>query len=211
MADDEGEPMNLFPFRKELSMRSSTSIRVPAEFLVAAALFMVGTTHAATPTQAASAGARLAKMAEGSTTSCKVGQGGNIDCLLDTVHTTVSECAGDYAWGQVSSKDGVTLESAFDKAKAKPTAHLAGRQFVCVAATAGNKQIPDRLYVIAFPVKNVPGCKENDLCQEHPQTWVGAKPEGPCHWVGKDGAFTGACAAGWVDPDSIEVFSMGLQ
>jgi hypothetical protein len=185
--------------------------RAVTALVLTATLLSAAIAQAATPAQAASAAARLAKMAPGSTTSCKVGKGGNIDCLVDSVQTSVSECAGDYAWGQVSEKDGVTLESAFDKANAKPTAHLASRQFVCVAATAGNHQLPDRFYVIAFPVKNVPGCKENELCQERPQAWVGTKPAGPCQWVGKEGDFTGACAAGWVSPDSIEVFSMGLQ
>ncbi|QDE38912.1 hypothetical protein FIV34_06710 [Luteibacter pinisoli] len=189
----------------------SEARRAVTALVLTAALLSAAVAQAATPTQAASAGARLAKMAPGSTSSCTVGKSGNLDCLVDTVRTRVSECAGDYAWGQVSEKDGVTLESAFDKAKAKPTVHLASRQFVCVAATAGNNQIPDRFYVIAFPLKRVPGCKENDLCQERQQTWVGTKPEGPCQWVGKEGDFTGACAAGWVSPDSIEVFSMGLQ
>lgn len=192
-------------------MHQSMSRRAAIVVAMSITLFCAITAQAATSAQAASTGARLAKMAPGSTTSCKVGKGGNIDCLVDSVQTSVSECAGDYAWGQVSEKDGVTLESAFDKANAKPTAHLASRQFVCVAATAGNHQLPDRFYVIAFPVKNVPGCKENELCQERPQAWVGTKPAGPCQWVGKEGDFTGACAAGWVSPDSIEVFSMGLQ
>lgn len=167
--------------------------------------------QAATQAEAASSGARLAKMAPGSATSCKVGKGGNIDCLVDNVGVDVTQCAGDYAWGQVSLDDGVTLESAFDKAKAKPTTHLASEQFLCVAASAGNGQEAERYYVIAFPTAKVPGCKGNDLCQERPVSWVGTKPAQACQWVGKEGDFTGACAAGWVDRDGIEVFSMGLK
>jgi hypothetical protein len=174
-------------------------------------IFCATAIQAATPAQATSAGARLAKMAPGSTTSCKVGAGGNIQCLVDSVPTEVTECSGDYAWGQVQDKEGVTLESTFDKAKAKPMAHLAEQQFVCVAATSGKTQEADRFFVIAFPTKAVPACKANDLCQERPQTWVGTKPEGECKWIGKEGDYTGACAAGWVDSDDIEVFSMGLH
>jgi len=179
--------------------------------LLLATLLTATMANAATSAQAVSAGARLAKMAPGSTTSCEIGKGGNINCLVDSVPTSVSECAGEYAWGQVQDKEGVTLQSAFDKAKAKPTAHLHERQFVCVAATSGKTQDAERYYVIAFPTKSVPDCKGNELCQERAQTWVGTKPAGACQWVGKEGDFTGACAAGWVDSYAVEVFSMGLK
>jgi hypothetical protein len=182
-----------------------------ATVLLLVTLLTATMAHAATPAQAASAGARLVRMAPGSTTSCEIGKGGNINCLVDSVPTSVSECAGDYAWGQVQDKDGVTLQSAFDKAKAKPTAHLEKRQFVCVAATSGKTQDADRYYVIAFPTRNVADCKGNELCQERAQTWVGTKPAGACQWVGQEGDFSGACAAGWVDSDAVEVFSMGLK
>lgn len=182
-----------------------------AALVLATCVVTASAAQAATQAEASAAGARLAKMAPGSSTSCKVGKGGNIDCLVDNVSVDVTQCAGEYAWGQVQLDEGVTLESAFDKAKAKPTAHVASEQFLCVAASAGNSQLADRYYVIAFPTTKVPDCKGNDLCQERPVSWVGTKPAQACQWVGKDGDFSGACAAGWVDRGSIEVFSMGLK
>lgn len=156
--------------------------------------------------------ARLAKMAPGATVECHKDSYGNPTCTADGYKVAISGCSGDLFFGQTIKPDGATLDARLAGDASQPLAKLQTQHFLCIAATATQAGKPTRLFVEALPADSVPGCKKaKDLCQSHPVTWL-KKPAGPkCEWIGKDGDFTGDCAAGWVDEDRIDAYSMGLN
>lgn len=157
--------------------------------------------------------ARLAKMDTSSTVECHTDKYGNPACTAGGYDVDVTGCddRGDSFFGQVLRKPGATLGNAIAPDKAKPVAQLADGQFLCIAATAEKEGATTRLYVEALPIERVAACKGNHLCASHAVQWIAPKPADECKWIGHDGDFSGGCAAGWVDEDKVEQFSMGMH
>jgi hypothetical protein len=76
-----------------------------------------------------------------------------------------------------------------------------------------------RDYIQAVPVATVENCKDNDLCtdySERPVQWFKPATGKPCsqvgtNFTGRNYDYTGDCAAGWVDKETLDEFSMGLK
>ena len=157
--------------------------------------------------------ARLAKMNPLSPVECHMDTTGFPICSSNGYDVAVTGCddRDDVFFGEVLPDKGTTLTSDIAPGTAKPLAHLASLQFLCIAATAKKQGAPTRLYVAALPIERVAACKGNHLCATHPVEWIAPKPAEACKWIGHDGEFTGGCAAGWVDEDQVDQFSMGMH
>ncbi|TCV97217.1 hypothetical protein EC912_101212 [Luteibacter rhizovicinus] len=153
--------------------------------------------------------ARLSAMAPGVPVQCKQDAYGNPACTVDGYQVDLSECGDDMLYGAVVAKNGVTLTDAVNSGH--PVARLANKQFVCIEATA-TKDKQERYFVKAVPVESVARCKGNDLCTQgnQPVQWIRPATGSACRRNGNAVAYTGDCAAGWVDKDTLEEFSMGL-
>jgi hypothetical protein len=155
--------------------------------------------------------ARLLKMDPGAHAECHEDSYGNSACTADGYEVDVSGCGNDMLFGQVIDDAGATLGTRLDAGKSTPVVKLKPHQFLCLVAVAKKAGAPQRYYVEAFPAERVADCKGNDLCKTFPVEWVATPPAGKCEWVGDTGEFTGGCAAGWVDEDALDVYSMGLK
>jgi hypothetical protein len=155
--------------------------------------------------------ARLLKIDPGAKAECHKDSYGNAACTSDGYAVDLSDCSGDMSFGQVMDDAGATLGTRLDASLSKPMAKLKQHQFLCVIATAKKAGASQRYYVAAYPAERVPACKGSDLCKAQPIEWVGTPPTAKCDWLGTSGDFTGGCAAGWVDEDSVELYSMGLK
>jgi hypothetical protein len=176
--------------------------------VLANAAFAASSDPARTP---AALQARLVKIDPGANGECHKDSYGNAACTSDGYNVDLSGCRGDMLFGQVMDDAGATLGTRLDSGKSKPVAKLKPHQFLCVIATAKKPGVSPRYYVAAYPADRVPDCKGSDLCKAQPIEWVGTPPTAKCEWIGTSGDFTGGCAAGWVDEDSIELYSMGLK
>jgi hypothetical protein len=176
--------------------------------MLASSAFAASSDPARTP---AALQARLVKMDPGARTECHKDSYGNAACTSDGYTVDLSGCSGDMLFGQVMDDAGATLGTRLDAGQSKPVVKLKPHQFLCVIATAKKPGASQRYYVAAYPADRVPDCKGSDLCKAQPIEWVGTPPAAKCEWIGTSGDFNGGCAAGWVDEDAIELYSMGLK
>ncbi len=155
--------------------------------------------------------AYLSIIAKGAKVACADDKYGNAACTADGYQIDFGECSDDSSYGGIAATGGVTLEDHVSTEHAQPVARLQDKQFVCIEATA-HKGEQERYFVRAVPVTSVPGCKGNDLCKSYGDRsiqWIAPRSGKPCQR--KDSkSYTGDCAAGWIDNDALEEFSMGL-
>jgi hypothetical protein len=153
----------------------------------------------------------LSIIAKGAKVACANDKYGNPACMADGYRIDFGECSDDSFYGGITAKAGVTLEDQVSTDRAQPVARLQDKQFVCIEATA-RKGEQERYFVRAVPVTSVPGCKGNDLCKsygDHFIQWIAKRSGKPCQRKDRK-SYKGDCAAGWIDNDALEEFSMGL-
>lgn len=113
--------------------------------------------------------------------------------------------------GVVAEPDAPVYDRYPPKAGAWPAVLRTG-QFLCVLAEAGGSGKAYMYYVVETPTKAVAACGTSRLCRTYgsrPVRWNVPHSGQACAATSGD-AFEGACAMGWIEADSIEVFSMGL-
>jgi hypothetical protein len=155
--------------------------------------------------------AYLSSIAPGAKIACANDRYGNAACTADGYQIDFGDCSDRLSYGGIATSGGVSLEDQVSSRHAQPVARLQDKQLVCIEATARRGE-QERAFVKAVPVESVPGCKGNDLCRiygDRPVEWMRPPPGKSCRRT--DGkAYTGDCAAGWIDMGTLEEFSMGL-
>lgn len=151
----------------------------------------------------------LQKMAPTSKITCKDDGYGQAACEADGVEVDLLGCGDGGLYGVTSGKGGVDLNQSIH-GKGPVLAHVADRQFVCVAAIEKNSDAPN-YYVIAIPTASVPECKGSGLCEgaDHPVQLKRATTGKSCKADG-NGEYTGDCAAGWVRESELDQYANGI-
>jgi hypothetical protein len=140
------------------------------------------------------------------------------ECTADGYEIGGYGCDGDGFYAGVYADDGVTLADNISLDLTQPIAHLSKGQFVCIQIV-GKKEETLRYYIQAVPVATVENCKDNAICTdygERPVQWFKPVTGKPCTRAGtnftrRGYVYTGDCAAGWVDKETLDEFSMGLK
>lgn len=127
-------------------------------------------------------------------------------CVVDnlTITRRPTGCSSDGSFGTV------TEDTLLDKPNVKdsrPLVRLRGSHFVCVLATASERNAAGRLdppwsYVVVVPTDRFPPClRDPGVCAVNPGGMVErmeAVGDIPCDINATSGVVTGGCAAGWI-------------
>lgn len=165
----------------------------------------------ASAVQSAAGRTKLAALVRDLHVVCARDKYGSSQCGADGYRLESAGCGASQFYGRIAVTGGVMLQDHLARDNAHEVAHLQENQFVCIEVTA-TKEGKERDFVRAVPVATVPGCKGNTLCttyRDRPIKWSVVPSDKPCHRL-KDGSYVGACAAGWIDKEALEDFSMGL-
>lgn len=153
----------------------------------------------------AAAQAQLTRMTPASKVDCRADGYGGANCTADGYSVNLGNCGEGAAFGSIAVDGGIDLTDRID-GQGAPMAHVQDRQFVCIPAMA-RKGDSQRHYVIVVPTASVPECRGNTLCKDAdlPVQWKAAQSGKACQ-RGKDGDYSGDCAAGWVDVGQIDQY-----
>lgn len=153
----------------------------------------------------AAAQAQLTRMTPASKIECRADGYGGATCTADGYSVNLGDCGDGAAFGSIAADGGLDLNDRID-GEGEPVAHVQDRQFVCIPAMA-RKGETQRHYVIVVPTASVPECRDNALCKDAdlPVQWKTPQSGQTCQ-RGKDGVYTGGCAAGWVDVGQIDQY-----
>ncbi|MET0549437.1 MAG: hypothetical protein ABW002_09240 [Xanthomonas sp.] len=123
-------------------------------------------------------------------------------------------CGADGNFAGVAERDAALLDALpVTGSKAQVAAKLSDGQFVCILATARAGQQAAYYYVAAVPPASVGACQGKAICKRYGERridFVTQRQQGRQCAVAGNARPEGDCAQGWIEAQTLDVFSNGL-